>query len=300
MKQSIQAVTVCSRLVSMAKREPIVGTVHSVFDHAVNIAPNGSDGLIGLIGLIKDDRPLAPYAVSLRTDVPLTRFGVCNDMDVMIADETIRIPGAGIEINFSGSGRKDLSVDTITVMRRAVADRLPILRDALKYTDVEFGVSALVTGNGWNVYSNFLKPRFLELSEAVSNGDETRALHAAERMAGCGVGLTPSSDDLLTGYFAMLRVLWRAQNKQGNDALLTEMAKRAAAKTNRVSATFLLQSGEGLANEAVLSLIGSVFSNADDETVRLDAARVMSIGSTSGGDMLTGLILAIAHHDGGK
>ncbi len=297
MKQSIQAVAICSRLAYMAKREPIGGTVHSVFDHAVNIAPNGNDGLIGLI---KDDRPLTPYAVSLRTDVLLTWFGICNGMEATIADGRVKISGAGIEIDFSGSGRKDLSVDTIAVMRRSVADRLPILRDALGNADAEFGISALATGNGGNVYSEFLKPRLLELTNAISFGDEARALHVAGRMAGCGVGLTPSSDDLLTGYFTMLRVLWRVQNKQGKDTLLSQMAKRAAERTTRVSAAFLRQSGEGLANDAVLTLISSVFSNADDETVRRAAARVMSIGSTSGGDILTGLILAIAHHDGGK
>jgi len=283
--------------VSLAKTAPTAGTVHSVFDHAVNLAPDGRDGLIGLI---KSDRPLTPYAVSLRLDGPLTQRGICTGMAATLADGSIAIPGAGIEIDFSGSGRKDLSVDTVAVARRSVKSRLPVLRDALKDADGEFGVSALVTGAGGNVYSNFLKPRFLELADAVSAGDETRALHAAERMAGCGVGLTPSSDDLLTGYFTLLRVLRRAQGTKGNAALLTEMAKRAAAKTNRVSATFLLQSGEGLANDAVLSLIRSVFSNAGDETARLAAARVMSIGSTSGGDMLTGLILAIAYHDGGK
>lgn len=297
MEQSIQATAVCSRLAQMATETPVDGAVHSVFDHAVNLALIGRDGLVGLI---RDDRPLTPYAVSLRTDVPLTRLGICAGMETTIAKGSIKIPGAGIEIDFSGSGRKDLSVNTIAVLRRSVADRLPILRDALRNADGEFGVSALATSDSGNVYSDFLKPRFLELADAVSVDDEVRALSAAEHAAGCGVGLTPSSDDLLTGYFTMLRVLWRAQGGQGNDALLTGMAKRAAAKTNRVSATFLLQSGEGLANEAVLSLIGSVFSNADDEAVRKAAARVMSIGSTSGGDMLTGLILAIAYHDGGK
>jgi hypothetical protein len=275
----------------------VAGTVHSVFDHAVNHSIDGRDGLIGLI---KNDRPLTPHAASLPTDDLLTRYDIRTGMAVTLAEGNIQIPGAGIEIDFSGSGRKDLSVDTITVRRCSATDSLPVLREALRDVEIEFGVSALATGKTGNVYSDFLKSRFLELADAVSAGDEARALHAAGRMSGCGVGLTPSSDDLLTGYFTMLRVLWRAQNKQGNDALLLKMAKRAAAKTNRISATFLLQSGEGLANEAVLSLVGPVFSDTDDETLRRAAARVMSIGSTSGGDMLTGMILAIAHHDGGK
>lgn len=297
MKQTIRADAVCSRLALLAKDAPIAGTVHSVFDHAVNFAPDGRDGLIGLI---KNDRPLTPYAVSLRTEGPLTRYGFRAGMTGTLSDGNIEIPGAGIEIDFSGSGRTDLSVDTVPVALHSVRRRIAALTDALKDTDGEFGISALVTGAKGNIYSDFLEPRLRELADAIAADDEARALAAAERMAGCGVGLTPSSDDLLTGYFTMLRVLWRAQNGRRDVALLSRMAKRAAAKTNRVSATFLLQSGEGLANEAVLSLIRSVFSEADDETVRRAAARVVSIGSTSGGDMLAGLILAIAHHDGGK
>jgi len=297
MKRTIQAKRVCGRLARLAEGKTVVGTVHSVFDHAVNIAPDGRSGLIGLIG---NDRPLTPFAASVPADVSLGQCGIRAGMAAALANESIEIPEAGVIADCSGAERLDLSVEALAIIRRSVNSRLPVLRDALKGADVEFGVSALATGAGGNVYSEFLKPRFSELAAAVSDGDEARALTAAERMAGCGVGLTPSSDDLLTGYFTMLRVLRRAQDRQGYDAILTRMAGRAAAKTNRISASFLLQSGEGLANEAVHSLIGAVFSNADDETVRRAAARVMSIGSTSGGDMLTGLILAIAHHDGGK
>jgi len=50
----------------------------------------------------------------------------------------------------------------------------------------------------------------------------------------------------------------------------------------------------------VLSLLNEIFTDAPDATLYSSAQRVASLGSTSGRDMLTGLVLAIQHHDGGK
>ena len=47
-------------------------------------------------------------------------------------------------------------------------------------------------------------------------------------------------------------------------------------------------------------LLALVCSGADGQRVRDAAARVAAFGSTSGSDILTGIVLAIIHHDGGK
>jgi len=77
------------------------------------------------------------------------------------------------------------------------------------------------------------------------------------------------------------------------------MARRAADKTNRISATFLLQSGEGLVGSGLAELLRSIFSGNGGAAVQSAAKNVLSIGSTSGGDTLTGVWLALAHQAGG-
>ena len=50
---------------------------------------------------------------------------------------------------------------------------------------------------------------------------------------------------------------------------------------------------------ALLALFETAFSAQDDQTIRSDIRRVGEIGSTSGIDMLTGIMLALRQHIGG-
>ena len=162
------------------------------------------------------------------------------------------------------------------------------------------GLAALVTREEANVYAAFLRPRLPQLFAAVAAGEAAQAGEAAAAIAGCGVGLTPSSDDLLTGYMAMLHAL-SAIGVLGDVVPMTRaIASRAAQRTNRISGAFLLHSGEGYVSEDVLRLLALLCSGADGQRVRDAAARVAAFGSTSGSDILTGIVLAIIHHDGGK
>ena len=150
------------------------------------------------------------------------------------------------------------------------------------------------------MYAAFLRPRLPQLFAAVAAGEAAQAGEAAAAIAGCGVGLTPSSDDLLTGYMAMLHAL-SAIGVLGDVVPMTRaIASRAAQRTNRISGAFLLHSGEGYVSEDVLRLLALLCSGADGQRVRDAAARVAAFGSTSGSDILTGIVLAIIHHDGGK
>jgi len=292
------ATAVCRRLLSLSVQEPLSGRVHSVFDHAVNLALEGRDGLIGLIA---ENRALTPYAVSVRTTCPFQETGVRADMAAAAESGRIRIPGAGLEIDLSAAEPVELCVNSIAL--RAVARRSETGERAVVHVlgraDAEASLAPLATGTGENVYARFLAPRFFDLAAAVGAEDTEAAVRAAERFAGCGAGLTPSSDDLLTGYLSTLHLFAREQSRASLTAVLQEAAIAAAKKTNRVSATFLLQSGEGLVNRRIYELLSSIFQGAGEETIEAAAGRVLAIGSTSGADMLTGVALALRHHDGG-
>ena len=118
-------------------------------------------------------------------------------------------------------------------------------------------MAPLVTGDVQNTYTRFLAPRLERLYAAVTAGAADAAESAAARIAGCGMGLTPSSDDLLCGYFSTLYLIFRGSGREHLRGLIPRMAQAAAERTNRISATFLLQSGEGLANSAVCDLFRS-------------------------------------------
>ncbi|MEN6593695.1 MAG: DUF2877 domain-containing protein [Clostridiaceae bacterium] len=296
--RTLTADAACSRLLTLLREKPVTATVHSVFDHAVNLA---LEGRFGLVGLIASEKTLTPYAVSVRTQATFPEWGVRPGMAAAVQKGTIELPEAGVSIDCSRTNPIDLGIgslrfDSPTGLKRA----LPVLRQTLEQTDAEACLSPLATGGEGNVYTKFLAPRIEELVLAVTVGVAERAANAAANAAGCGMGLTPSSDDLLAGYFAGLHAIFRAEGKPERFLLIQAMAERAAGKTNRISATFLLQSGEGLVNRDMLALLQKIFSGADGTAVQQAAQRVLSIGSTSGGDMLTGLSLALAHHAGGN
>lgn len=296
--RTLTADAACSRLLTLLREENVTATVHSVFDHAVNLA---LEGRFGLVGLIASQKTLTPYAVSVQTPCSFTELGFRAGMAAAVQPGSIELPEAGVLIDCSRTQSVDLGIgslrfDTPAELKRA----LPVLRQALEQADAEACLSPLVTGGEGNVYTKFLAARVEELVEAVAAGDDERAANAAANAAGCGMGLTPSSDDLLAGYFAGLHAIFRAEGKEERISLISAMARRGAGKTNRISATFLLQSGEGLVNYDLLLLIRSIVTGADGTAVKQAAQRVLSIGSTSGGDMLTGLSLALAHHAGGN
>lgn len=279
------------------------GEVLSAFSHAVNL-----DTPAGLVSVLTRARCLQPMGCVVEPAGSFEQGAFAPGMRARLTGRELRIGDAKIAL--AGATPTDLSVRGALCPDGAASavepqKHRPTLRPAPLLTVLasgrgEDGLSALVTRCKSNVYADFLAPRLPRLFAAVAAGDAAEAGEAAARIAGCGVGLTPSSDDLLTGYMAMLHAL-SAIRVLGEIALITRaIAARAAQKTNRISGAFLLQSGAGYVSEDVLRLLQLLCSDSDAQQIERAAARVAAFGSTSGSDMLTGIVLAIIHHDGGK
>ena len=286
----MQATAVCKRLFALSQGSERIGTVHSVFDHAVNLEL-GEDWLAGLIA---ETKALTPYAVSVRTNDSFAQT-VRAGMAAYLREGMIDFPEARTQIDFSTAKRVDLQIDSIEFcdteqIKETLEDQIV---KQLNTADAEAGLVSLVTGKTENHYTRFLRPRLETLFLAVSQGEYEKAARAAADCAGCGMGLTPSSDDLLSGYFATLHLLFRARKRIEAKSHICDMAQAAAEKTNRISATFLRQSGEALANDAICELFRSVDAFPDTSLCARAIARVLAIGSTSGADMLTGTVLAL-------
>lgn len=286
------ATAACNRFRSLAGGTARSATVHSVFAHAVNLELEGRKGLVGLIA---EQKALTPYAVSVRIQESFFETGIRAGMAAAIEPGRILVPQASFELDDSKAVAVELSLDSILMIpaspaRGALANRL---REVLLEADADESLAPLATGVGGNLYSNFLAPRFRALSEAVRAEDAEAAVAAAQRFAGCGMGLTPSSDDLLCGYLATRWLLAREQGHAEWTSLVSTVTAAAAEKTNRISATFLLSCGEGLVNLYSYELFSSIFRNASKAETLAAARRVLAIGSTSGADILAGVALAL-------
>lgn len=288
------ASAVCNRLLPLLNGAGRPLTVHSVFLRAVNLKLPGRRGLIGLIA---EPGCLTPYSAVVQTDAPFSNAGICAGTAVFAEDRALRFPEAGLSVNLGSAEAVDLRVSTIAPFcRRPAEGAADALTQALRGSGAQNGLAALATGGEGNAYTRLVGKRFPALVSAVSQGDVEAAARAAASIAGCGAGLTPSSDDLLTGYLTALPLLAKKPREE-TAALVTAMTEAAAARTGDISASFLLQCGEGLSHRTFLALLRAVFESQD--AVKPAAERVLAIGATSGADMITGLILALRQYIGG-
>ncbi|MEO3990503.1 oxamate carbamoyltransferase subunit AllH family protein [Pseudocitrobacter cyperus] len=106
-------------------------------------------------------------------------------------------------------------------------------------------------------------------------------------LIGRGPGLTPSGDDILTGVMAVLTSAGFSRNLRSCPFLPAK--DRLVLLTTSVSCSYLNSAIEGEFSTPVLQLMRCLQSDRDP---RQAIRRVLSIGHTSGADMLLGVALA--------
>jgi hypothetical protein len=128
------------------------------------------------------------------------------------------------------------------------------------------------------------------LGRALAQGDMEAAVVQGEALVGLGPGLTPSGDDLLLGLFAVLQLpdgpceRWRELGRRILD--------RAAHRTHAISLAALRAAADGRVRARIVALL--VALTAGDREATLVALRhVLAIGSTSGRDIVAGLVLGL-------
>lgn len=275
---------------------PVRGRVTSSFNRAINVAIAGQP-----LSILARSLGKAPGALVLADEqVPRARVGAA----VMLAGSAVTITSDGaptVTIEFSAATRYSSRVAAL-----AVGDAPPITGDTLAAARVALETVAhresFVVAAG-SLDDGFLPRAFAALREraavlrhAVAERLQTVAADdwpvraATARLIGLGAGLTPSGDDYLVGWLAVL-----AQSASG---LMPAAAIGAAildadpTATTEVSRAYLNAAAdhrfqEDLAVAARSCLRGDIAS--------LDAhfARVATVGATSGTDSLAGVVDAL-------
>ena len=124
------------------------------------------------------------------------------------------------------------------------------------------------------------------LYSALRHPDAATLAHAADRLVGFGLGLTPSGDDVLAGMLIALHLV-----RPAPAIAVSDIVKEAArGRTTRISIAYLEAASQGNAGEAWHTLARTLEGTHDG--MRTAARRIMAFGETSGADMLTGFVLA--------
>lgn len=289
-----RALSICSRLRARIKHCDMTATVHSVFDSAVNLQTDA-----GLITLLCKNKGLMPYSVSVDA-TSFETFGFIPNDTVIITNNVLYSQNNRILLESAVPIELDIpQADYIPAERWNIA--VEKITELLAEEKEPQGLSPLLFDDETlqNQFSRFIKPRLGELRRAAVQGDCEAAKKAAARFAGCGMGLTPSSDDLLCGYIVMLYMGAAGMTRGDKDGflvMLQGMAGEAAQHTNLISGCLLRRCGEGLAGEALVQLLNYVNLDQDDAMRELDGIiqRVAAFGHTSGRDILTGVCFGAA------
>ena len=123
------------------------------------------------------------------------------------------------------------------------------------------------------------------LTQLLRTGRSVSSAVAA--LVGAGPGLTPSGDDVLCGILLGLRLHGPASAALV-PGLWTEVQLRLTATTS-ISAALLTEAAQGYGVPAVTRLAEAVV-DGDDAVVAAAAAAVLTIGHSSGSDLLGGLV----------
>jgi hypothetical protein len=129
-------------------------------------------------------------------------------------------------------------------------------------------------------------PLISSLTSSLASGDNSTAKNVASKLAGLGIGLTPSGDDFIMG---ALYAAWIVHPSNVACILAEEIASTAAALTTSLSTAWLRAAGKGEAGilwhkffDALL--VGPIAK----PTYAME--KILAVGATSGADALAGFI----------
>ncbi len=264
---------VCSSLMEELCGKEYGLQVHSVFHQAANFSSP-----IGFVTVLAPQKGVQPFSAVLKhpysfEDMPKRGLRI-GEKGIFRNEEKL--------FSFEGAESRSLKLGHRPSWKAESPERLLAFLRHYK----EKGLVEMAFGGQGSIYAEFLAPRLKRFRTAARQKEEGQLIESAWQMAGCGVGLTPSSDDLLCGYLAGIWPAWPQE-------LVRRVANRAAARTNDISRALLCQAGTGRFSWDVLQVLCCMEEECTDGQLGSALEKVASFGSSSGCDFLTGLYFGI-------
>ena len=282
-----------------------VGTIHSVFKKATYITFEET-----LLALLSDELPRMPNSVRLSsvvTDELLPNLQ--PGMEVCVGNDTLVIPTRNFSLHISATPLWEPRPD-ITVYqwnRETVAQHTRLLAQFLAEKQHKGGLAPLA-GSIFleqpleeTPLSRMAMPKLRLLVKASWRQNINGIEEATRGLAGLGPGLTPSGDDVLVGFAAVMALL---STQLGADSIsrkhiASTIASVAKPRTTKLSAALLGFASRGELSEQLGTLLLTLNLPAEEfETVLKAADRVLAFGASSGGDTLLGMLLGMRTLEG--
>lgn len=288
------AISAVSSLVAPVSDELVSGSVHSVFNTSLNLELGGR-----LVHLGSDAAPLSCFGATMgEREMAALIEGVRAGDTVRMRDGIARIYSrAGVsELALGAAPVRDLTVPRLETLPRG-------LDEALSAALSRVGLTELI-GLPWPDRSRAAVTELARFSVACARScgmvdsalsdEESNARYQAavramrgsvEYLLGRGLGLTPSGDDVLTGFGCALHLLYGGG--EIIDPFLEAVAQSVPGRTTAVSEAYLFAMLEGYANEDYVDLARDLARGRIDRLAE-HVTRILEMGHTSGADSLLG------------
>ena len=280
------------------------GAVHSVFKNAVNIQGAGEGLLLTLLGLGETDLPQGirldgPGDVAFQGLRVGTR-SLCRDGMLAVGDALL------IDLRMASIYSGNLSSLDAGLTNPAVAVAWRAAWRALRDRRVHAGCVTMPRAGPDQIqtqeyaFARQIASTMRTVLKATAAYDAAGVGMLGD-LVGLGTGLTPSGDDILTGYLAGL---WCTVNgKPERRALLSVAAglvRQYSTQTTDIARTYLLLAARGQVSSRLIDLAEAICRGAQPERVSEIAEAALQVGHTSGMESVYGLLLGLAAWDGAQ
>jgi hypothetical protein len=305
MAVSLIAVDYSRPIQPLFTQELRVGTVHSVFNKATNITFDET-----LLALLSDELPRMPNSVRLHSvDTGKLLPGLQPGMEVCVGNNTLVIPACDFSLHLSGTPLWEPRPDVTAYKwsRETVAQHTRLLTQFLAEKQYEEGLAPMVgplfleQPFQETPLSRMALPKLRLLAQASWLQDIASIEEATLGLAGLGPGLTPSGDDVLGGFAAIMALLspQLSADSISRKHIASTIAEVAKPRTTKLSSVLLEFASQGEVSEQLGSLLLTLMLPVEEfETVQKAADRVLAFGASSGGDTLLGMLLGLRALEG--
>jgi len=277
-----------------------IGTIHSVFNKAMNVALDGT-----LLALLSTELPHMPNSVRLSSSVtkellPILRPG----MEVRVGNDRLNIPAYNVSLRLPETPAWEPRPDITAYQwhRETVVQHVCLLAHLLADKPQQGGLTPLVRplllgqSTQKTPLSQMALPKLQLLAQESWRQNIVGVEKATQGLAGLGPGLTPSGDDVLGGFAAIMALLslQLSADSLPRNYIASIIAAVAKPRTTMLSAVLLEYASRGEVSEQFGTLLLILSYPVEASETILDAAdRVLAFGASSGGDTLLGMLLGL-------
>jgi uncharacterized protein DUF2877 len=282
------------------------GRIHSVFHKAMNIATLDDT----MLAVLSNELPRMPNSVRLS---PIMAEKVLRhvrpDLEIWIGDGRLLILAHNLSLHLPETSPWEPRPEITAYHWRheAVAQHVRLLAHHLAEQPQWGGLAPLLKPlllgqpTAETPLSRMALPMLRLLAKASWLQDIVGVEEAARSLAGLGPGLTPSGDDALAGFAAVMTLLSPqiSVDAAARDHIAVAIASAARPRTTALSAVLLAYAARGEVAEQVGNLLLSLALPVESSKAVLHAAdRVLAFGANSGGDTLLGMLLGLRALEG--